>query len=160
MSSTWLPTNIDVSHLPGPSRRRSADGAFRDEAVISPDGEHMALAYSIAEVGMCKEVGGILWARLSGEFAENVRTPKNTLALCWLSPWCHWIDNRVFLFKIWHEHKSKVFGPLVAIHVEKGFQVIPSSNTTNSWVTDECELHSEWIRFTRRALFSQVRNNA
>ena len=160
MNSTWLPSNINVAHLPGPNRSRHAEGTFRDDVAISPNGEHLALAYSIAEVGMCKEVGGILWARLNGDFAENVRNPRNVLALCWVSPWCHWINNHTFLFKIWHERKGKVFGPLVAIHVEKGFQVIPSSNSRNSWVTDDCDLQSGWTRFSRRALFSQVRKNA
>jgi hypothetical protein len=160
MSATWLPSNINVERLAGPNRSKWAEGTFRDDVVFSPNGDHMALAYSIAEIGMSKEVGRVLWARLNGKFAEGVRNPKKILALCWFSPWCHWVNNHTFLFKIWHEHKGEIFGPLVAINVDKGFQVLPGTNNSNSWVTDDCDLQGEWTKFSRRALFFEVRNNA
>ena len=157
MSTSWLPRNINLARLPGPGRRFAPEDTFRDEPVISPGGDYLALAYSIAEVGMAKEAGCILWARLEGEYARDIVVPRKVQAICWGSPWCRWVDERTFLFKIWHEFRGKVYGPLVAVHVDHGFQLIPETNNTNAWVNDARKPTGEWTKFSRRALLSQVR---
>ena len=156
----WLPSNLKIEHLPGPKRKKWPDGSFRDDVVISPNGEHLALAYSISEISIYKEVGQVLWTRINGEFAEEVQNPKGILALCWHSPWCHWVNNHIFLFKIWYEHDRKISSPLVAIDLKKGFQLIRGSNNRNSWVTDDCEIDGKWIRFGQRALISEIKKYA
>ena len=159
MSRTSLPINIEIEHLHGPNRNKWPEDTFREDVVFSPNGEQIALAYSISEISIYKEVGHILWARIKGGYAEEIQNPKGILALCWHSPWCHWVNNHIFLFKVWYEHKRKISAPLVAIDLEKGFQLIPGSNSRNSWVTDICEINGKWTKFSQRALISEIKKN-
>ncbi|MFP3344876.1 hypothetical protein R0J87_20585, partial [Halomonas sp. SIMBA_159] len=75
---------------------------------------------------------------------------KERLAYCWEHPFAHWFDDDCFAIKVNGGNRSY---PVVAIHLEKGFQVLTGSdsletrashygvdNLSNVWLPTEKEL--------------------
>ena len=55
-------------------------------------------------------------------------------------------------FSVW----KTVRVPLVAIHVRKRFQVVPGTNSIDSWLEQAEHLADEWERFSTRKLLHRI----
>jgi hypothetical protein len=107
---------------------------FRDEAVWSPGKGHIALAYTITEASMMNDIGCVLWGSVADDHLTIFQNPAGVYACCWRSPWCAWHGDDLFVFKLqFFDGKAKRI-PLVAIHLARGFAVVPNSNTTDVWI--------------------------
>jgi hypothetical protein len=155
-----LPENIVLDQLPGPRRGKHPALYYSDDAVWSPSRRHIALAYTICEASMCNDVGCILWAKVIGNRATIIENPDGVLASCWQSPWCRWIDDESFVFKAQKYNGKTTCIPLVAIHVTKGFQVIPGTNTAEKWFGAEERVSDNWTQFDPRVLLMQIERSA
>jgi hypothetical protein len=130
-----IPPGIVLDDLPGPKRGESPALYFRDEIVWAPSRRYFALAYTISEASMMNEIGCILWASFNGHTAEILRNPKLLYACCWKSPWCIWLDEETFVFKVQSSDGKTRFTPLVVINVTKGYTVLQHTNNVDSWPT-------------------------
>ena len=154
-----IPNNINIDDLPGPKRGEYPCLYFQDDIVWSPNHERFALAYSITEASMCNNVGCILWAEVKNDKANILQNPIGVLASCWNFPWCKWINNEVFIFKVQRYNGERTYVPLVAIHIKHGFQVIPDTNITDKWVDDYQKIENHWIDFDTNKLFKNIEKN-
>lgn len=151
-----LPDNILIERLPGPKRGEYPAHFFRDDVVWSPGRTHLALAYTICEASMCNDVGCILWARVDGPRASILENPNGVLASCWRSPWCRWLTEDAFVFKA-HKYDGKTVNvPLVAIHLAKGFQVLPGTNSAEAWLDSAPPFDDHWIPFDAKELLERI----
>ena len=96
---TGIPSEIDLTRLPGPARGKPPALYFRDEIVWSPDDSHFALAYTIVEASYGNEVGSLLWGSSQSRNVSILGNPDRPLVTCWFVPWCAWASPSVFLFK-------------------------------------------------------------
>lgn len=151
-----LPKNILLEQLPGPKRGDGPALYFRDEVIWSPARTHLALAYTICEASMCNEIGCILWAKVDGDQATVLQNPDGMFVSCWRSPWCRWLNENIFVFKSQRYNGKTKCVPLVAIHVNKGFQVLPGTNTTDQWLDDAPTFDDQWTSFDTQELLKQI----
>ena len=151
-----LPKNIVLEQLPGPKRGDWPALYFRDEVAWSPSRTHLALAYTICEASMCNEVGCILWAEVDGGKATILQNPDSMVASCWRSPWCRWLNESIFVFKSQWYNGENLCLPLVAIHVNKGFQVLAGTNTAEQWLDDFPMFDGQWTPFGIQKLLKQI----
>lgn len=91
---------------------------------------------------MLNEIGCVLWGTADGRIIAN---PDGVHVCCWRSPWCRWLDNKTFVFKIQHYDGQTTRTPMVAIHVDKGFFVIPESAAPDIWA-DQVKIDSPAFR--------------
>jgi len=151
-----LPDNIVIEKLPGPKRREYPAHYFQDDVVWSPQRTHLALAYTICEASMCNDVGCILWARVDGSEATILENPDGVLASCRQSPWCRWLDEDRFVFKAQKWNGKITCVPLVAIHVIKGFQVLPGTHSSEQWLDAVPQIDDQWTPFDAKELLKQI----
>lgn len=152
-----LPDNIVIAKLHGPGRRGFPEAMFSHEVVWSPSRTHFALAYNITEASMNNDVGFVMWARMKGEKAVILHNPRWVLAACWQLPWCRWLDEETFVFKAWKRKGNKGCIPLVAIHVTKGFQILP--DTSDKWIDKSPPLGDNWTPCGFSRLSRAIRKN-
>ncbi len=106
---------------------------------------------------MNNEVGCLLWGRMDGTRGVVERNITQVQACCWTSPWCHWLDDEVFVFKA-QRYNGKVIGvPLVIAHVTAGFQLVAGSNDAAQSV-DRVQAYDEtsWTPWNERTLLKMV----
>jgi hypothetical protein len=126
-----IPSGIRLEKLPGPNRGEYPANFFRDEVVWAPSRKRFALAYSIAEARMNDEAGCVLWGETQANRTRILGNPEGIYACCWASPWCVWLNDDIFVFKVRY-FDGVVYVPLVAVHVEEGWAVIPGTCDLNS----------------------------
>lgn len=123
-----IPNNIDFAHLPGPRRGRLPSGYDRDDAIWSPRGDYLALAYSITEARMMTYVGNVLWARVIDGEASILGNPSRVYAACWETPWCQWMSDEGFVFKSYYYDGSRLHTPNVMVHLHEGVAVLSQTD--------------------------------
>jgi len=152
-----LPPGVEISALPGPTRGISPCLYVRDETVWSPSREAFALAYTIAEASMNNEIGCILWGKLVAGTSQIRGNPEGVYAVCWSSPWAAWLGEEVFVFKAHYSDGRHLHLPLVAIHLQQGFHVLPKTNNTDSRPSDMTSPPSTFTRLSATALADAIR---
>lgn len=151
-----IPSGINLDNLPGPARGRWPALYFRDDILWSPTNEFFALAYSIAEVSMCNDVGCLLWGSRKNSTTEILQNPRDLRVACWRIPFCKWIDEFTFVFKAQRYTQKGIQMPAIAIHVGRGFQILPNSFSANEWIDEVTEVRGEFTTFDEAALLYRV----
>jgi hypothetical protein len=146
--------SIDMESLPGP--KRSGLVYYRDEIVWSPNHKYFALAYSICEVTMGNEVGRASWGTVQNGKAKIMANSMPFSIWGNHRPWCKWLNDEVFICKAYRYNDDTHYFPLVAIHVHRGLQVIPGTNTLNLWFDDIEEVGSEFQPFDELELAREI----
>ena len=141
-----LPNGLDVQSIL-PHHR---DVWARDETCFNQSKTKFVAAFNIYEHSMMNEMGRIVWGVLKGDTAE-VQDGLNQFPICcWERPFAHWIDDNCFAVKF---AGGKHHYPIVAIHFEKGFQIVggydklqsrahqvKKENLSDCWLSCEQEL--------------------
>lgn len=151
-----IPSAIDLESLPGPARGKWPAGYFRDDVVWSPTKEFFALAYSIAEVSMCNDVGCLLWGAHRNAKAEILHNPQQLRVSCWRVPFCKWIDESTFVVKAQRIGPKGARTPAIAIQVHRGFEIVPNSSSANDWIDEITKVPGEFTGFDETALLNQI----
>ena len=151
-----IPSDINITKLPGPKRGKHPALYFQDEIVWSPDKTSFALAYTITEASMGNDIGCFLWGRNEKGKSKILENPTKIYASCWQQPWCSWIDNETFIFKAQRYCKKTVHVPLVAININKGFFVIPESNSADKWLPENVVEKYTFSKFNEGKLLKMV----
>lgn len=154
---TNLP-GIALDKLPGPARGKYPALYFRDEIVWSPSKQYLSLAYTINEASMCNDIGCILWASFELGRATVLGNPTNFYACCWDSPWCIWINDQTFVFKVQHYDGRKLHLPLVAVNVFQGFAILPNTNHSKSRPTQIQAYDGPFTLLNNTELFQAIQN--
>jgi hypothetical protein len=147
-------SSIDIESLPGP--KRSGLAYYRDEIVWSPLRRYFALAYSICEVTMCNEIGLASWGTVQNGKAIIMRNSMPFSIWGNHRPWCKWLNDEVFICKANRYNDNTLYVPLVAIHVHRGFQVIPETNMLALWFDDIEKVDSEFQLFDELELAKEI----
>jgi hypothetical protein len=155
---TNIPSDIDIEKLPGPNRGDSPALYFRDEIIWSPQKQYFTLAYTIIEASYGNSVGHILWGMYDGKNSKIFGNPKDMAASCWKQPWCKWLDDNSFVFKAQKYYGKSTYVPLVIVHVDKGFAVLPGSNDTNKWLDEILEYDGIYQSYDEQSLIEAVVN--
>ncbi len=129
-----IPSNLNLDKIIGPLDR-TADYArnYRDEIVYSPTKKYFALAYTICEISMGNEVGCVAWGSITNGIACIEEAPTNTGAACWRAPWCKWVSEDTFIFKVNKYIAGETKIPCIAVNMNKGIALINGTNTTKVW---------------------------
>ena len=151
-----LPKNLHIDDLPGPKRGEFPALYFRDEPVWSPKKRHIALAYTITEASLMNDVGCILWGTVEAGNLTSFENPSGVYAACWRSPWCTWLSDEHFVFKLQHFDGKVKRIPLIAVHLREGFAVGPHSNTTDTWVDARIPIPLSFTPFSLNAFRDAV----
>jgi hypothetical protein len=154
-----IPGNINVESLPGPKRGSFRALYFRDECIYSHDNKHFALAYSITEASMCNEVGCLIWGTVESGHGYILQNPLKLYASCWQSPWCKWLSNNIFVFKSQMHVNGSVHTPLITVHIENGYSVLPNSNEADIWLPDNIPANIKFNKYNETELITEICNN-
>ena len=155
-----IPKGLNLDLLPGPKRGVSPAIYFRDEFVYSASGKHFALAYTITEVSMGNGVGCLLWGTVADHAATVLSNPEGIYTTCWYSPWATWLDETIFVFKAYHYCGQRLYLPLVAIDVNKGFAVVPKTNNADSRPSDVESVPTKFFTLSANSLADAILNEA
>jgi len=153
-----IPENIDVESLPGPKRGSFPALYFQDECIYSPDKKHFALAYTITEASMGNDVGCVAWGMVQGGQGHILQNLVKLHASCWQRPWCKWFSNDVFVFKSQHYANNSIRVPLVAIHIDQGYSVLPDSNETDIWLPENMPSNIAFKKYNEADLIKEICN--
>lgn len=153
-----IPSDINIEELSGIARNEHPASYFRDEIIWSPQEKYFALAHSITEITMGNYVGGILWGEYDGTSSTILGITKNIGACCWRQPWCRWLDEKSFIFKAQKYDEKTTHTPLVMIHIEKGFSVLPGSDNKEKWIDEVVEYNGTYQNYDEQLLIKAVIN--
>jgi hypothetical protein len=126
MSLTW---NIDIELLPGPKRDLPY---MRDVEYVSPDGAHLALAYTVCEISMGWDVGVLNLFRGPSSTPAPLLSGSEVMVMPFgqKNPW---LDERFFAITsyMWNK-KDRVELPFLIVDVEK--QMLAYYPIMNSYI--------------------------
>jgi hypothetical protein len=151
-----IPRDIDLASLPGPTRGVHPALYVRDEISWSPSGKRFALAYTICEASMNNDIGCIAWGETVADRTVILGNPQGIHATCWYTPWAVWVSELAFVFKAQLYRAPRIHSPLVAVHVERGFHIVPSTNNGDSRPSDPLILPDVYNPITSSALVKAI----
>lgn len=120
-----LPEGLDVQRAHPHQRNPWA----RDQTCFNRTRTKFVAAFNIHEHSMMNEMGQVVWGCLEDNAVQVQGHMQKHLAFCWDQPFAQWIDDDCFAIKI---HGGNQHYPVVAVHFEKGFQVVGDTNNLES----------------------------
>ena len=153
-----LASKSDVDELLTKSIKNDGDLFWlNDQVYWSPDKNKFVVAYDIEEISNNNPVGSFLWGNYDGVQSQILGMPE--LRIFCSHPVFNWITNEIFIFKISYKNNYLAyFYPLIAIHVFKGFYVIPDSHEIDLQPKSITKINGEFRPFSE-SIFRKVLDN-
>lgn len=116
----------------------------RNETCFNASNTRFAAAFNIVEATMMNEMGHLVWGRINNRRAVISGRMKGIPVYCWGTPFARWLGSRCFVVKVAPRASSH---PLVAIHFDKGFQILRGSSHLKSRPEDidQSHLGRDWL---------------
>ena len=107
---------------------------------------------------MGNDVGCVAWGMVQGGQGHILQNLVKLHASCWQRPWCKWFSNDVFVFKSQHYANNSIRVPLVAIHIDQGYSVLPDSNETDIWLPENMPSNIAFKKYNEADLIKEICN--
>ena len=109
-----------------------------DQIFLNHSKTHFEIIYTIYEASMGNDIGHIAWGTKTDKGHKVIENPKDMRVSCWGSPFCKWLDETTFIFKVqkYNKTNNRIYTSLVAINLDQGFHVIENTNDTVSRVSE------------------------
>lgn len=134
-----IPNDINIDELYGPIKEGRSPNCYVDDQIFwNHSKTHFVIIYTIYEARMGNNIGHIAWGAKTDQGHGVIENPKDMRVSCWGSPFCKWLDEFTFIFKVqkYNKTNNRIFTPLVAINLNQGFHVIENTNDTVSRVSE------------------------
>lgn len=134
-----IPSDININELYGPLKMGRAPQCYVEDQIFWNDSKtHFVVIYTIYEASMCNEIGHIAWGVKTDQGHKIIENPNDMRVSCMGRPYCKWLDEFTFIFKVqkYNKTNNRIYTPLVAINLNRGFHVIENTNDTVSRVSE------------------------
>ncbi|GAA6133296.1 hypothetical protein NBRC116188_00850 [Oceaniserpentilla sp. 4NH20-0058] len=134
-----IPNDINIDDLYGPIKEGRTPNCYVDDQIFwNHSKTHFVIIYTIYEASMGNNIGHIAWGTKSDQGHRVIENPKDMRVSCWGSPFCKWLDEITFIFKVqkYNKTNNRIYTSLVAINLDQGFHVIENTNDTVSRVSE------------------------